>query len=575
MATLRAAMRNAIVLKDASEVANLDLVPMPPSRRLWGWQSFAGLWAMSGLCFGAWTAASSLLSLGLNIPHSIGVIIIANLIVTVLATICGQIGADWHIGYTMTQRVVFGNRIGAILTVLVRIILSIVWFASDAWSGGYFISCLLSSLSHNYLTMENHIPASVKMTQRDLIGFVLYQVISAFLFFIKPEKLGRHLVACSAVTFFVSFGIVVWAVVDAGNNGPLVHSKMDLSSSELGWAWLNGISSFYGSMAAGIANQNDYARFARTPKSPIWSVHLAFNVCGLIIPVMGIIAYSAMLGKYNVELWMPNEIINFWMEQNYSAKLRAGAFFASLSFAYSQLIYNAVGNAYGGGMDLSGLFPKVLNIKRGCFVTMLLSWVVQPWLMYNTASNFQTVMSAFSVFITPLIGILICDYWLVRDRKIKLKDLYDLTPGTAYHYTYQTNFRAVIAWILGLVWAVPGLAAAANPSIQISTAWENLYYLNWITGFVISFVLYYAFCKAFPISHLGEIDDADYLNTFSPEECEKLGIAPFSPDLLEKEKNEELNLAVMASHPELETEITKDGVVVRTTLEKVSINSSV
>lgn len=543
-------VKKYVILEESDSLANKDLIPMPPSRRLWTWRGYAGYWSMNGLCLSSWSAASSLLSLGLNVSHTMGIIVIANLLISAVAVINGQSGSDFHIGYSMTQRAIFGNRLGAIIPICVRIILSIVWFASTLWLGGLCLNCVLASLSHHYLHLPNTFPDSVNMTSQELIGFVLYLIICSFLILVKPEHLGKHLVICSFVTFFVSLGIVSWAVTFAGGNGPLMHSKIELSSSATGWAWMYGISSFYGSLTAGIANQNDYTRFAKTRKSQVISTIICLNISDLIIPLMGIITASALYGVYAEEYWMPNVIIMQWMQDDYSPKARAGAFFAGLAFTYSQIVYNVMGNAFAGGMDFSGLFPRIINIRRGAYITLILCWVIQPWLIYNTSSTFVTVMSSFSVFVSPLIAIMICDYWVVRKRKYKLKDLYSSDPSGCYYYYKQFNLRAIVAWVLGFVWGVPGLASSANPNIPMSDGWMHFYDGNSIFGFAISFFLYFVFSKIWPIQDAGVLDDYDYCNTFTPEECEALGIKPFNVQLLEEEP-EELKVAVVSSNPNL------------------------
>lgn len=67
---------------------------------------------------------------------------------------------------------------GAYIGQVVRIILSIVWFGSQAWLGGLCVSAMLSSWSYSFLTMENTLPESAKMVTRELIGFLIFQLLS-------------------------------------------------------------------------------------------------------------------------------------------------------------------------------------------------------------------------------------------------------------------------------------------------------------------------------------------------------------------------------------------------------------
>lgn len=67
---------------------------------------------------------------------------------------------------------------GAYITQAMRIMLSIVWYGSQAWLGGLCVSAMISSWSYDFLMMENTLPASANMVTRDLIGFTLFHLIS-------------------------------------------------------------------------------------------------------------------------------------------------------------------------------------------------------------------------------------------------------------------------------------------------------------------------------------------------------------------------------------------------------------
>lgn len=67
---------------------------------------------------------------------------------------------------------------GAYIGQAMRIMLSIVWYGSQAWLGGLCVSAMISSWSQDFLLMENTLPAGANMVTRDFIGFVLFHLIS-------------------------------------------------------------------------------------------------------------------------------------------------------------------------------------------------------------------------------------------------------------------------------------------------------------------------------------------------------------------------------------------------------------
>ncbi|CUM62474.1 uncharacterized protein PRCAT00000024001 [Priceomyces carsonii] len=500
---------------------NKDIIPMGPERRIWGQFSYMFYWSITNVTISTWSGASSLLSNGLSVGETMGIIIIGNVIIATLALLNAAPGGYYHIGYTISQRVVFGIR-GSTIGIVIRIILSIVWFGSQAYLGSLCLSCIFSSWSSNYLNMKNTIPESVNMTTRDLVGFVIFQVISIPLLFLKPEKINKLLMVTCCATFFAMMGITIWAVTNnGGSNGPLMTTSSQMSSSARGWYWVYGISSWYGSLSSGVANQSDFTRFSRKTWSSFWGTIFSLIVIGTIIPLMGLVTASAMKETYKEEFWLPNSIIIQWLETNYSPKARAAAFFCGVSFTLSQLCFNTMGNGYAGGMDMAGILPKYITIKRGAVLTALLSWVVQPWDFYNTSSTFVTVMSSFSVFMSPIVAIITSDFWVIRRKKLKLSHLYVDDANGNYWYSAGWNYRSLIIWGISFAPGLPGLMNGANPSIKINSGIRNFYYGNCLFEFSIAFFLNCLSAYIWPYKNVEDVDNIDYFDSFTEEECKQ------------------------------------------------------
>ena len=53
--------------------------------------------------------------------------------------------------------------------------------------------------------------------------------------------------------------------------------------------------------------------------------------------------------------------------------VRAAVFFGGFSLAISQLSINTVLNSVSAGMDIAGLWPRFINIRRGAFILGIVS----------------------------------------------------------------------------------------------------------------------------------------------------------------------------------------------------------
>jgi NCS1 family nucleobase:cation symporter-1 len=94
---------------------------------------------------------------------------------------------------------------------------------------------------------------------------------------------------------------------------------------------------------------------------------------------------------------------------------------------------------------MTSLLPKYINIRRGQMLTALIALVIQPWYLLSGAVIFVSVMSAYTVFLQPFLGILVAHYFIIQARRLKVPDLYKIGDSSIYWYTYGVNWRSVIA----------------------------------------------------------------------------------------------------------------------------------
>lgn len=500
---------------------NPDLEPMPVSRRIWGFWSFFGYWAVPNITVWTWSTGSAMLGLGLNIQNTMGALTLGNILIIVYTCLNSTIGQKYHVGYTVAMRLIFGIY-GSGIGIVIRIILSIVFYGSQSWLGGLGLVVAFSSFSESFLNMKNTFPSSLAMTTRDFIGFLCFQIIQMFFLFMKPERMNSYVNAsCAACT--VAF-IAIFATCLAKNGGPgsMFYEGVDLSPSKTGWMWLYSMTIWYGALSPDVTNQNDFSRFASSPKKMYLGIIVSICITGTFVPLFGLICASATKDLYGESLWLPSDIVLQWLGDSYSSGLRAAAFFLGIAFASSQLTFNVLANGFAGGMDLAGVSPKYINITRGAIITALLSWCTQPWNFYNTSSVFLSVMSSFGVVVTPIIAILVADFIIVRKSQLPLSSLYSTSPNGTFYFTKGFNLRAIGVWFVGVVPGLPGLIASVD-NIDIPTGLDNFFYGNIIFAFVCPFILYVIVCKIFP-PDLGEPDTEDHFDAFTPEERAKFGM---------------------------------------------------
>ena len=70
-------------------------------------------------------------------------------------------------------------------------------------------------------------------------------------------------------------------------------------------------------------------------------------------------------------------------------------------------------------------------------------------------------------------------------------------PHGIYRYTGGVNWRAWVAFILGVVPTLPGFANALTPSINVGNI-AHIYQFGWLFGFATTGVFYVGLSYAFP-----------------------------------------------------------------------------
>lgn len=117
--------------------------------------------------------------------------------------------------------------------------------------------------------------------------------------------------------------------------------------------------------------------------------------------------------------------------------------------------------------------------------------------MVSTSSQFTTYLSAYSLFLSSIAGVMISDYYFVRKGYIQVKDLYSPDPSDPYYYDFGFSWRAYAAYICGILINIVGFAGAVGRTVPVGA--QYVYNLNYLTGSLVAAVVYYALVWFFPI----------------------------------------------------------------------------
>jgi NCS1 family nucleobase:cation symporter-1 len=455
-------------------------------------------WATDTINLGTWETASSIIAVGLTWREAIPIMVVGTTCVAIPMVLNGAIGAKLHIPFSVAIRSSFGYYL-AYFCIGSRAILAMFWLGIQGANGAQCITIMIAAIWPSYRNIPNHIATSQGITTVGMVSYFIFWLIQLPLLLIPPTKLRWLFVVKLVAAPVTAIATMAWCVHKAGGSGALFDLKPEVSGSTKAYLWLSCMSSVTGSWATLACNIPDFSRYARTSKGQFIQLPflpLIFTVCG----VLGIVTTSATKIIYGEFLWNPLDIISHWLDSGHRG--RAAAFFAATSWYIAQVGTNITANSISAANDLTVLFPRWVNIERGCMIAAVVGgWVIVPWKILSSASTFLSFMSGYAVFLAPIAGILASDFWLVKHQHIDVPALYN--PYGRYSYWKGINWRALLAFLVSVAPNLPGLASSIDSAstvktVHISSGAQNLYTFDWLFGFVTSIFLYTFLSKLFP-----------------------------------------------------------------------------
>lgn len=99
-----------------------------------------------------------------------------------------------------------------------------------------------------------------------------------------------------------------------------------------------------------------------------------------------------------VTAWNIWDICNLILKSNFTPNWRVGLALFGIVQCFGTVGTNLFANSIPFGCDFAGVFPKRMNIIRGQFICMLLSWAVCPWAILTSGAKVS--LGAGSIAIT-------------------------------------------------------------------------------------------------------------------------------------------------------------------------------
>ncbi|KAJ7227195.1 permease for cytosine/purines, uracil, thiamine, allantoin-domain-containing protein [Mycena pura] len=475
----------ASTLARNSEWSNKDMDPVPQPLRTWTTWNYVAYWISDAA---AWELASSMIAVGLSwrqaLPAiAVGHIIIAMVMVSVLLGAdvpfiavafrfsTGDVAINAQRFFKVLTRSSFGFWF-SYFSVISRVVLAMFWFSIQTYFGSECVYQMLKAIWPSTARIPNHLPKSAGITTVQMMCYLLFWLFQFPFLLVSPQRIRHLFLLKAAIVPATWVAMLIWALREAPPGVSLGPKHAVLSGSAASWAWLSSLNSAFGIYATLAVNIPDFTRYAKNEQAQyvqIIIVPVVFTLAGFC----GMAVASASEVIYGSVIWDPLQLIDRWDS-------RAASFFAAFSFTVATLGTNISANSLSAANDMTVLFPRYINIRRGQIICAVIGgWALCPWEILASAPGFLTFMSGYTVFLGPFAAMYVFTYWIVHKGNVDVPAMYD--PRGRYRYWNGINWRAAVALLFSVIPSLPGLAASINPDIRVGNA-SKLFDIAWLYG---------------------------------------------------------------------------------------------
>ena len=446
------------------KLINKDLSPTKISERSWGTYAIAALWIGMSVNIPTYMLASGLIAGGMNWWQALMTIGLGNLIVLIPMVLNAHAGTKYGIPFPVLARASFGTK-GSNIPALLRAIVACGWFGIQTWIGGQAINSLIIII----------LPEWAVFSLGPAIGFMLFWAMNVY-FIVKGIDSIKWLESYGApFLLIVGLGLLIWALTQAGGFGPILSQPSKFTTTGEFWKFfipsLTGMVGFWATLSLNIP---DFTRYAKSQKSQMIGQALGLPPAMILFSFIGIAVTSATVIIFGEAIWDPVALLSRFESPVVVA-------ISLFSLIIATLTTNIAANVVSPANDFANLSPKHINFVKGGLITAVLGIAMMPWkLLSDYSAYIFGWLIGYSSFLGPIAGILICDYFIIRKRKLNAKDLYD--PKGDYTYNKGFNLKAVYALVAGVFVALIGLII---PEVSF------LYDYAWFVGFAVAFILYW------------------------------------------------------------------------------------
>ena len=470
---------------DSNPLINEDLAPVNAEERTWSSWNIAALWIGMAVCIPTYMLAAGMVSQGMNWWQATLTVMAGNMIVLIPMILNGHAGTKLGVPFPVLARASFGIR-GAHVPSIARSLVACGWFGIQCWIGGAALYTILGVLGLFNPAEDTNILPMLGITAIQFASFLAFWVLHVVIVCRGVESI-KHLESWAA-PFLIASGValLIWAIVRVDQPSQLFTSVTSYPEGSGFWkVFFPQLTAMVGFWATLSLNIPDFTRYSKSQKDQIAGQLIGLPPTMTLFCFIGIIVTGATVIVFGEAIWDPVVLVS-----------RMGSpvvvVISMIALLIATLSTNIAANVVSPANGFSNISPRSISFRMGGLLTCAIGVLIMPWRLVNDMGAYIfTWLIGYSALLGPIVGIMLCDYFLIRKTKINTDELYDAKGQ--YH---GINIRAMIVLVISILPNLPGFINAASSTATFPPIFDTIYSYAWFVGVLISVVLYWV-CMQF------------------------------------------------------------------------------
>ena len=469
---------------------NWEIVSVNPNNKIWNWKDFFCFWGSNiQSIIGFSLIASLYIVYQLNFFVVLTGCIIGSLLVYFFSNLIGKPSQKHGIPFPVFLRLsmgVYGARYVAMLRGLVGIFMFGVQTYFISKSIGYLFRISLFSIDSAILDKDIFLLFFMGLNIIDCFSLIFALWIQ-YLLFNNGQRFIKKIINFSAL--FVYLGLTIFFVMLISENyNEIINSFVDLLKSnniynkESLIALLSVAGTFFAYFSIVIVNFGDFSRYAKNENEvnkgnlSLLLNLLIFSFLAIFLVLGSSVFFEKNLIAVDRILTNPTDIIG-------KLDNTLLTFIALLFILVASTSTNLIANYIPSQNSIINFFPNRSSLRSSGIIIILLGFIFAVfWDPILSKIGILSFVDTLGSFFGPIAGVMIVDYYVVKNKKVINKDIFSSNKDGAYHYSGGWQIKSIYSLFIGFIFAS---ATIWNAELRF------LQPFSWIIGAVFSSITYY------------------------------------------------------------------------------------